>query len=142
MTKRVFSGVRRIPTVLLVDDRRTNLLALKLILEPKGYRLLTASSGAAALGACRTERVDLVVLDVLMPGLDGIEVAERMRAAAATKAIPIVFATAVPEEVARFSERDRDDVSVIAKPIDAELLGSTVERLLAAYDVATHASAR
>src|SRR5688572_8969928 len=127
--KRVFSGVRRLPTLLLVDDRKTNIVCLKLLLEPEGYRLLTASSGAAALGALMTDHIDLVLLDVMMPGLDGIEVAERMRSAAGTAGIPIVFVTAAPDEVARFSQRDRDDVATLPKPIDGDRLRSTVARL-------------
>jgi CheY-like chemotaxis protein len=125
--KRV-SGLYRLPTLLLVDDRRTNLVCLKVLLEPNGYRLVTASSGAAALGILRTEYVDIVLLDVLMPGLDGIEVAERMRSAPGTANVPIVFVTAAPDEVARFSQRDREDVATLAKPVDGQQLRSTVAR--------------
>ncbi len=128
--KRVISGLRRVPTLLLVDDRRTNLVCLKVLLEPQGYRLLTASSGAVALGIVRTEHVDIVILDVMMPGLDGIEVAERMRSAPPTAGLPIVFVTAAPDEVARFSQRERDDVATIPKPVDGDRLRSTVARLL------------
>lgn len=140
--QRIVSGVRRLPTLLLVDDRRTNLLCLKLLLEPEGYRLLTASSGAAALGALRTDHVDLVILDVMMPGLDGIEVAERMRASPATSGVPILFVTAAPDEVARFSQRDRDDVATLPKPIDGDSLRKLAARLVGLRDAPEERKAR
>lgn len=140
--QRIVSGVRRLPTLLLVDDRRTNLLCLKLLLEPEGYRLLTASSGAAALGTLRSDHVDLVILDVMMPGLDGIEVAERMRASSTTAAVPIIFATAAPDEVTRFSQRDREDVATLPKPIDGDSLRKLVARLLVLRDARDERKAR
>ncbi|NUO49020.1 MAG: response regulator [Polyangiaceae bacterium] len=140
--QRIVSGVRRVPTLLLVDDRRTNLLCLKLLLEPEGYRLLTASSGAAALGTLRTDHVDLVILDVMMPGLDGIEVAERMRASPTTAGAPILFVTAAPDEVGRFSQRDREDVATLPKPVDGDNLRKLVTRLLLLRDEREERKAR
>lgn len=140
--KRVISGMRWVPTVLLVDDRRTNLVCLKAVLEPAGYRLHSATSGAMALGMCRTNRFDIVLLDVLMPGMDGIELAERLRATPSTKDVPLVFVTAAPAEVSRFSQYGREDVALVPKPIDTQLLEATVGSLLAVVETRAPASAR
>ena len=59
-------------TVLAVDDQPTNLRLLEAVLSPRGYRVLTATSGAEALALLESEDVDLVLLDILMPGMDGL----------------------------------------------------------------------
>jgi CheY-like chemotaxis protein len=125
------SGTRRTPTVLLVDDHRLMLVMLRMLLQPDGYRLLTASNGAQALDLCRANAVDLVVLDVVMPGMDGIEVADRLRADALTHAIPIMFSTASPSAVPeRFLSPRRADVELVPKPFDEGLLRQTIAQML------------
>ncbi|MBF8283405.1 MAG: response regulator, partial [Anaerolineales bacterium] len=78
-------------TILIVDDDRKITDMLRRTLAYEGYHVATAADGHAALAIAQTQQPDLVVLDWLMPGLDGIEVAKRMRAAGDT---PILMLTA------------------------------------------------
>ena len=80
--------------ILLVDDNTTNLQILFQALSPEGYELLIAQSGEQALETALEVKPDLVLLDVKMPGIDGFETFKRMRAAAATSGIPVVFISA------------------------------------------------
>jgi adenylate cyclase len=66
-------------TVLAVDDQPANLRLLDAVLTPRGHRILTASSGVEALALLETEDIDLVLLDIVMPGMDGQEVCRRIR---------------------------------------------------------------
>jgi len=116
---------------LLVDDRRTNLLALHLALEPSGFRFVLATDGPSAIEMCEAGSVDLVVLDVLMPKMDGVEVAEHLRAGERTRKLPIVFLTGLPAEVKRrFSAWAARDVAIETKPFDPARLTMTMRRLL------------
>jgi CheY-like chemotaxis protein len=81
--------------VLLVDDREDNLMALEAALEPLGYPLFTARSGAEALRFLLETDVSAVVLDVQMPDMDGFETATLLKSREATRTIPILFLTAV-----------------------------------------------
>ena len=81
---------RTAPTVLLVDDEPANLQVLRQILQPH-YRLLFAKDGAKALELCRRQPPDLIVLDVMMPEMDGYEVCRRLKADFDTCDIPVVF---------------------------------------------------
>jgi adenylate cyclase len=81
-------------TVLAVDDQPQNLRLLDAVLSPRGYRVLTAESGPAALHLVAEGMVDLVLLDVLMPDMDGYEVCRRIRADEASAFLPVVMITA------------------------------------------------
>jgi putative two-component system response regulator len=81
-------------TVLVVDDTPANLTLLAQVLKPH-YRVQLAVSGAKALEICRRQPPDLIVLDVMMPELDGYEVCRQLKAAAATRRVPVIFLTAL-----------------------------------------------
>jgi DNA-binding response OmpR family regulator len=81
-------------TVLVIDDDPVIVNLLRVNFEIEGYEVLTATSGEAGLAQARSAGPDVVVLDVMMPGLDGIEVARRLRADTATKTIPIIMLSA------------------------------------------------
>lgn len=79
--------------ILAVDDNPVNLEILNAILK-KDYEILTAANGTDALSLCENEIVDLVLLDIMMPKMDGYEVCERLKANLKTKHIPVIFLTA------------------------------------------------
>jgi class 3 adenylate cyclase len=85
-------------TVLAVDDQPVNLRLLDAVLSPLGHRVITAASGQEALALLETEDVDLVLLDILMPGMDGHEVCRRIRATPRTEFLPVVMVTASGDE--------------------------------------------
>ena len=109
-------------TVLAVDDQPTNLRLLDAVLTPRGHRVITTSSGAEALSLLETEDVDVVLLDILMPGMDGHEVCRRIRATPATEFLPVVMITASGSEQRLIAlESGADDF--VTKPFDqSELL--------------------
>ena len=109
-------------TVLAVDDQSINLKLLDAVLAPRGHRVLTASSGPEALALLATEDVDLVLLDILMPGMDGHDVCRAIRATPATEFLPVVMVTASGNEQRLVALQSGAD-DFVMKPFDkAELL--------------------
>ena len=94
MTGRSEGGTR----VLVVDDQPANVRLLEAVLSPRGHEVLSASSGADALEVLATHEVDVVLLDIVMPGMDGYEVCRRIRAGDATAYLPVVMVTASGDE--------------------------------------------
>lgn len=89
----VMHGSREQPLILAVDDGPRDLKLLASILERDGYALLLATEGAQALAIATTAQPELILLDVLMPGMNGMEVCRRLKADPATKSIPVIFLT-------------------------------------------------
>ena len=85
-------------TVLAVDDQRQNLRLLEAVLTPRGYRVITAASGEEAVELLSQEIPDLVLLDIVMPGIDGYEVCRRIRDDPGTAFLPVVMITASGEQ--------------------------------------------
>lgn len=83
--------------LLVVDDVQTNVLLLKALLSKEGYGILVANNGQEALEVIRNENPDLILLDVMMPGMDGFEVAERLKSEEYRCEIPIIFLTALDD---------------------------------------------
>ena len=83
-----------LPTVLIVDDLQDNLDLLEDLLEDHSVQLIRAMSGAEAIAVAERQKLDLVILDVNMPGMDGFEVAGRLRKTPNGAAVPIIFLTA------------------------------------------------
>lgn len=107
-------------TVLLVDDNPINLRILHRTLEGSGYRLLTARSGTAALELIRAETPSLVLLDVMMPDLDGFEVCQRLKADPATSGIAVIFLSALDDSQAKVRGFAVGGVDYIAKPFQSD----------------------
>ncbi|MDO3639097.1 adenylate/guanylate cyclase domain-containing protein [Mycolicibacterium arseniciresistens] len=109
-------------TVLAVDDQPQNLRLLDAVLTPRGYQVLTAQSGGDALTLLGSRDVDLVLLDVVMPELDGYEVCRRIRSDPATEFLPVVMITASGSEQ-RLAALTAGADDFITKPFDqSELL--------------------
>jgi adenylate cyclase len=110
------------PLVLVVDDLAPNVRLLEAVLSPKGFRVAMASSGEEALDVLGNEHPDLVLLDIVMPGMDGYEVCRRIREDPGTAFLPVIMITASGEEQKICAiESGADDF--INKPFDqAELL--------------------
>jgi CheY-like chemotaxis protein/DNA-binding CsgD family transcriptional regulator len=103
--------------VLIVDDVPDNLAVLHDALDESGYTVLVATSGEAALQRAAQALPDLILLDAMMPGMDGFEVARRLKAAPATAPIPIVFMTGLTETEYLLAALDVGGVDYITKPI-------------------------
>ena len=113
-------------TVLVVDDDQDIRDSLRDLLEGEGYRVRTAADGAEAVAAMQAEQPCFVILDLMMPVMDGWEVAGRMHDEARLATIPLCVVTATPEWA------PSDSTCVLKKPIDLEAL------LAAVYDNCNH----
>ena len=115
------------PTVLLVDDRAENLIALEATLKPLKARLVKARSGEEALVHLLRETFAVILLDVQMPKLDGLQTAELIKQREQTRHVPIIFITALSREAAYvFKGYAQGAVDYLLKPIDPEILRAKV----------------
>ena len=103
--------------VLIVDDVPDNLAVLHDALDESGYTVLLATSGEAALARAAQALPDIVLLDAMMPGMDGFEVARRLKALAQTAHIPIIFMTGLTETEYLVAALDAGGVDYVTKPI-------------------------
>ena len=119
------------PLVLIADDDPDILLLISLTLERDGYDVLVARDGLTAYEAAVERLPHLVVLDLMMPGIDGCEVARRLRANDSTKDVPIVIVTAFAEESQAAMALEAGADAYVKKPFSPrELLSKTASLLL------------
>jgi CheY-like chemotaxis protein len=114
-------------SILIVDDRAENLLALEAILERPEYRLVKATSGEEALSVALREQFAVALIDVAMPGMNGLDVAVNLKALERCRDIPIIFITAFgndPEEIHKAYSAGGADYLV--KPLDTEIVRKKV----------------
>jgi DNA-binding response OmpR family regulator len=123
-------GEVRGKTILVVDDDPEIVTMLSLRLGKRGYRVLTATDGVAAIATAKKEHPDLVILDVMMPGKNGWEVARAIRQDPTTEAIKVVMLTAIGESVNEMTSPLYGADSHIDKPFEFEKLERTLQLLL------------
>ena len=116
--------------VLVIDDEAPIRLLCRVNLEAEGMQVLEAADGPSGLDQAREHRPDVVLLDVMMPGLDGWRVAEELLADERTREIPIIFLTARAEFRDRARGLDIGGVDYITKPFNPLELAPLVQRLL------------
>lgn len=117
-------------TVLIVDDEPLNRCLLEALLHPEGYRTVTAASGEEALAEVARDAPDLILLDAVMPGIDGYEVAKVLKGDPATSAIPVIMVSALADDSARLAGLQAGAEEFITKPVDRVELGLRVRNLL------------
>jgi adenylate cyclase len=116
--------------ILVVDDTPQNVKLLTDLLTVKGYAVMTAASGAEALARIEADRPDLVLLDVVMPGMSGYEVCQRIRADKANGIMPVVMVTALDPSAERIKGLDAGADDFLTKPINLPELLARVRSLL------------
>ena len=124
------SGTRVVAEILVVDDDRDVAQSIELALRRHGFRVVLAHSGVEALKLLRRYRPDLVLLDVLMPGMSGIEVCRRLRADENTAEMPIIFLTARGQERDRIEGLRAGADDYLSKPFNLEELILRVKAVL------------
>jgi two-component system, sensor histidine kinase and response regulator len=118
------------PTILVVDDTADNLLLISHLFKDE-YRVRIAHTGTKALGICQSDSPpDLVLLDIMMPGMDGFEVARRMREHPTSETIPVIFVTAMTGENERRKGLELGAVDFVTKPIDPDALKQRVHNFM------------
>ncbi|HLP42514.1 MAG TPA: response regulator, partial [Fibrobacteria bacterium] len=108
------------PKILVVDDQPINVQLLKRKLEREGMIVATSYSGREALDMVKADKPDLILLDVMMPEMDGIEVCQRLQADSETKTIPVIFITARTSKEGKIEGLGVGAVDYITKPIDLD----------------------
>ena len=127
----------RDPRLLVVDDNESNRDIMSRQLRRQGYDVITAENGESALEIVATEAVDLILLDIMMPGIDGVEVLRRLRRKYSPTELPIIMATAKTDsqDIVQTAELGANDH--IGKPLDFEIIGAKVQALLRLKAAAT-----
>jgi DNA-binding NtrC family response regulator len=121
--------MKAVPTekILLVDDVPANLAVLTAALEPEGYEIFAAQNGAAALKVAAKARPDLILLDIMMPELDGFETCRRLKENEATRDIPVIFITARNEMESVVAGFRAGGLDYVVKPFQADEVLSRVK---------------
>jgi phosphoserine phosphatase RsbU/P len=114
------------PLILIVDDTPKNIQVLGNILHNKGYNLCVATSGLQAIESAKTELPDLILLDIQMPEMDGFEVCKVLKSNPKTKAIPVIFLTAVTEPERILYGFELGAVDYVTKPFNVAELTARV----------------
>jgi PleD family two-component response regulator len=116
--------------ILIVDDERSNRELLEVMLTPEGFLLLTAASGEEALAIVAQQPPDLILLDVLMPRMDGYQVAARIKGNLATRNIPVILITGLDDHSTRTLALSAGAEDILTKPVDRADLCLRVRSLL------------
>jgi CheY-like chemotaxis protein len=116
--------------ILIVDDELRNRQLLEVMLETEGYLLVTAASGEEALQIVAQQPPDLILLDVMMPGMDGYQVAAKIKGDAATSGIRIVLLTALDDRNSKAHGLRAGAEDVLTKPVNHAELRERVSNLL------------
>jgi diguanylate cyclase (GGDEF)-like protein len=109
-------------TILIVDDNSTNLRVAVIYLEESGFTVLVAQDGESALKRAKSARPHLVLLDVIMPGIDGFETCRRLKADEQTKDIPVIFLTALSNTEDKVKGFEFGAIDYVTKPIQKDEL--------------------
>jgi len=118
------------PVILVVDDQPQNIELLEAHLVPQGYEIVKAANGEEALGKLSGNQIDLILLDVMMPGMDGFEVTRRVRQDNTHRLLPIILVTALRETEDRVKGIEAGCDDFISKPVDKMELLARVRSLL------------
>ena len=117
--------------ILIVDDEKDILLVLGKRLTAEGYTVITVDNGYDAVTLAKSKSPDLILLDILMPGMEGGEVAEKLKDCPETKNIPVIFLTALLSKAEEYKGNHLVAGNItLAKPIDAEELLTQIKKKL------------
>lgn len=113
--------------VLIVDDSPTETYTLKTMLEGKGYEVLTADNGADGVALARQELPDVVLMDIVMPGLNGFQATRQLTKDAQTAHIPVIIVTTKDQETDKVWGQRQGAKGYLVKPVDEAELVRTVQ---------------
>jgi DNA-binding response OmpR family regulator len=114
------------PRVLVVDDESDFIQLLKYNLENQGFDILTATDGVQALNVARRELPDVVLIDLMLPDIDGFSVCEILRSQPSTSKVPIIVVSALDGEYVRSRGNQAGVACCFKKPVDMKVLGESI----------------
>lgn len=130
MTDAIHSALQRSATILVVDDEARNVKLLETLLHAEGHATVSASNGSEGLALAVTARPDLILLDVMMPDMDGFETVKRLKADPRTKPVPVIMVTALDDRESKLRALEAGAEEFLTKPIDRADLTVRVRNLL------------
>lgn len=116
--------------ILIVDDSPTEIRKISTILEHNKHEVITADNGADGVAVARAEKPDLILMDVVMPGLNGFQATRQLTRAAETANIPVIIVTTKDQETDRVWGTRQGAKGYLVKPVSEESLTSTINELL------------
>lgn len=122
--------------ILIVDDSPTETFKFRKILEKSGYEVIEAHSGEDGIKLAASEYVDLVLMDVVMPGLNGFQATRQLSKDERTKDVPVVIVTTKDQETDRVWGKRQGAVGYLTKPVSEAVLLKSVSRVLAGETLA------
>ena len=117
--------------ILVVDDSPTQLTNLVKIVESQGHSVVTATNGMQGVEMARSEQPDLVLMDVVMPELNGFQATRKITRDPSTENIPVILVTTKDQETDRVWGKRQGAKDYLTKPVDEDVLLQTVDRMLA-----------
>jgi two-component system cell cycle response regulator DivK len=121
-----------VPRILVVEDNPANMKLASFLLESAGHEVLAATSAEAGVGLARAERPSLILMDIQLPGMDGLQATALLKADAGTRAIPVIALTALAMKGDEERIRAAGCDGYIAKPLDYKQFLATIATWLAA----------
>jgi len=118
--------------ILVVDDSPTEMFRFREILQRNGHQVIEATNGADGVAAARAEKPDMVLMDVVMPGMNGFQATRQITRGAETSKIPVVIVSTKDQETDRVWGRRQGASDYLTKPIDESTLMQIINQLLAA----------
>ena len=115
--------------VLIVDDSQTETYKMSSVLTKHGFEVLTAGSGEEGLALARQELPDVVLMDIVMPGLNGFQATRQLTKDASTQHIPVIIVTTKDQETDRLWGQRQGASGYLTKPVESKLLVETIESL-------------
>lgn len=116
--------------VLIVEDNKLNLRLMDFILKSRGYQVLSAADADECLGLCKSQKPDLILMDLQLPGVDGLSLTRHLRELPETSGAIIIAVTAKAMKMDRERALEAGCDAYLAKPIDTRKLPETIEELL------------
>lgn len=132
---------KSLETILVIDDSKKNLQLMTSVLEPEGYKVLQALSGQAGLKVAMVANPDLVLMDILMPDMDGYETCRKFKADPKLKSIPVIFLSGLTEQKEKVRAFQEGGLDYIEKPIQAQEVLARVRTHIQLYRMQTSLAA-
>ncbi len=118
------------PRVLIVDDSPTETYKFEEILKKNGFGVIKADNGADGVAMCRKEKPDVVLMDVVMPGLNGFQATRQLAKGDDTKNIPVIIVTTKDQETDRVWGKRQGAWAYLTKPVDEKVLMDTIKQTM------------